>query len=277
MAPIAPSPIAPMVPMPGGGWGPGLTPPPPGAGDVPAVHTIEDSSPPSMGTPAPIGPQDPQDLPKAADAPPAGAGQYLLAAGIGLVFAALIGSGTFMIWRSKAAMATAHEPTAKAASAAVEAASAAPGSGLAETAAAMPDIALHVTPTDATVSVDGHDLPSGTLSIPRPARGKTAVVVVHAKDHEDLTVMVDTLTNSPLELTPKASPPPSIDLGDVPDKPGEGSQTAEPPASKPAEKANAKASEDKPKADVPAVPVAPAMPKPRPAKADPALPANPYN
>ncbi|AKV01857.1 serine/threonine protein kinase [Labilithrix luteola] len=273
MTPMAPStatPLAPMVPMPGGGWGPGLTPPPPGAGDVPSVHTLEESSPPSIGTPAPIGPQDP---PPVADAPAAGAGQYVLAAGIGLVFAALIGGGAFMVWRAKAPAASAEQPAAKTVVASAE-------PRPAENAAVLTDIALHVTPADATISVDGHELPAGTLSIPRPARGKTAVLIVRAKDHEELTVMVDTLTNSPLDLVPKASPPPSIELGD--DKPTAAAEAAD----KPADKANAKTSEEKPeekhaapasKPEAPAVPAVPVTPKPRgPAKADPALPANPF-
>jgi hypothetical protein len=173
----------------------------------------------------------------------AGATQYALAAGVGLLLALVIGTGGFLVWRAR-------RPAAEAPVTVVApSASESPG-------APSSEIAFNLTPADATINVDGKEVT--TRSLPRPAPGKTLAVVVHAKGHEDQTLLVDYFTASPKSVALKpssvAAADPRIELPPDP---------APPPQAKPV--------------DVkPVDPKPPELkPRPRPA-ATPALPANPY-
>jgi len=135
-----------------------------------------------------------------AQQPQAGAGHYLLAALIGLLFAVLIGGGGFFLWHSRTGeQAPMPAASALAPPAAAPAASSAPAPVAAP--AASPEITLRTTPADAIVLVDGKELPAGGRSLPRPAAGQTVTVLVRANGHEDTSVLVDYFTASPLDVT----------------------------------------------------------------------------
>ena len=146
----------------------------------------------------------------------ASTGQYALAAGIGLLIAAVIGTGGFFAWRSRSAARIDGPPVAAtavtppSASAPESIASAAPAP--APASAASPEIAFVVTPPDATLTVDGNDLAPGVRQLPRPAAGTTVMLVAHAKEHEDVTILVDYFTTSPVEITLKPAGETAIEI-----------------------------------------------------------------
>ncbi|HEY8073520.1 MAG TPA: protein kinase [Labilithrix sp.] len=231
-----PSPLSQTVAMPG-------APVIPHAGfGSPAVQTIPpnaslgpiSAAPPSAGTYG--GGFDPQQPPPQQQA---GAGSYAVAAGVGVLIALLIGGGGWVLWHKKSAeppvLIAQPRPTP-----------------VPQSAPASADIVFRIAPPEATLSVDGADLPAGAKNVPRPAQGRSVMVVARAKGFEDTTVLVDWFTTSPMEIALKPAGAPTIELGDNP--PG----SASPPEGTPADSASAS-------------PVA--KPK-RPV--GPAIPANPY-
>jgi hypothetical protein len=145
---------------------------------------------------------------------PAGTGQYVLAIGVGVLLAVLIGVGGFYVWRGRRAPTVDTSSASATASAAVAVPTPVPvpvpASGSTETPAASAaptvvsaDIVFRIDPADATLSVEGKDLGGDVRTVPRPAMGKTVNVVARSKDHEDTTILVDYFTSSPMELTLK--------------------------------------------------------------------------
>ncbi|MBX3192742.1 MAG: protein kinase [Labilithrix sp.] len=239
---------------------PMFSPAPPPVG-VPASQMPGPFDVPPSHAPAPF------DTAPATDPQPAGAGQYAVAIGVGVLLAALIGGGGFFVWRSRHAAPVAES----------SAPSTPPSAGVATpvpVAVAAGDIEFHLTPPDARLSVDGVELAPDARKVPRPAMGKTATVVVRATDRADTTVQIDFFTTSPMDLSlapSGAGSPPPVDTAAAIDVAPE---TPEAPAPKP---------EAKPvqPAKVEAAPANPDRPvvKPRPQStgrgSDP-LPANPY-
>jgi len=144
-------------------------------------------------------------------APPSSASRYAIAAavGVGVVLAGCVALyGVTRILHKKSA------PVAVAASSgsSARAAGAPPASGAplvtADTAGrvgvVVPQIvgpiAVHVTPDNATVKIDGKPLPAGAHEIPRPAPGTSREVVVHADGFTDETVTLDEHSQA-LDLT----------------------------------------------------------------------------
>ena len=164
-----------------------------------AIYDVAGSLPPEV---VPDGQQPTQ----------AGAGQYALAAVIGVLIAVLIGGGGFFIWQTRTTQDPLSPPAAKSATATpeVSAVPAAPASP-----AAPPEIALRTTPAEATVVVDGSELPPDMRSVLRPAAGQTTTVVVRAEGYEDRSVLVDSLTPTPLDV--KLEPVLDIDVPDTAD------------------------------------------------------------
>ena len=198
--------------------------------------------------------QDPYGLPST---PQAGAGQYALAVVAGLLVAILIGGAGFLVWRGK------HPPPPDAMTTPIASVGYAPVPAKA-VAPASTEIAFRLAPAEATLSVEGKDLPPGTRVVPRPAIGMTVNVVVRANGYEDVTVLVDFFTTSPMELTLKSTADASV---------------APPAATTPSTAAPVPndplttAPSDPPKD--PAAPKDPIKKPPRPPK-DPGVPANPY-
>ncbi len=139
-----------------------------------------------------------------AQQPQAGAGQYALAALIGLLFAVLIGGGGFFVWRSRTAQPPAPASAMSAPPVTVTApvASSSPAPPVLAPAAS-PDIVLRTTPAYAVLLLDGKELPAEARSIPRPSAGQNVTVLIRAKGHEDTSVLVDYFTTSPLDVTLK--------------------------------------------------------------------------
>jgi hypothetical protein len=227
----------------------------------------------------------------AASAAPVGAGQYAMAAGIGLLVAAIIGGGAFLAWRvrsSSVASSSASSPVAVVASSAstgglagAEASAVASASVSSATApSVVAEVTFRVEPADAVIVVDGRELASDVRSVARPMDGKSVFVTARAPGHADATILVDAMTNSPVHLVLKAVDAPSIELEDEPPAP----DVAKPSESKPSESKPgvAKSGVAKPestKADAPRVDPPKETPKsdlPRPKPKSDALPANPY-
>lgn len=216
----------------------------------------------AQGAPFDAPPPAPADRPSTA---PAGAGHYALAIAVGLLLAALIGVGGFLVWRGR------HAPTAAADPVVMPSGSGAPtavAAGAARSASPTPvsaDIAFNVVPADATLSVDGKALAPDVHTVPRPAVGTTVRVVASAKGHEDATVLVDFFSTSPMTLTlkPEAVPPAA------PVDPPAGAVTADPPVAD-------KDPRKDPSKDLPKDPPKDPPKKRRPTGGDPALPPNPF-
>ncbi|MBX3200866.1 MAG: protein kinase, partial [Labilithrix sp.] len=146
-----------------------------------AIYDVSNGLPPLE---PPVEPQPPQ----------AGAGQYALAAFVGLLFAVLIGGGGFFLWYTRTTTALIEDaPSPPAATTPAASASAAPTAPPAAPPEASPEIALRTTPADAILLVDGKELPPEARSIPRPPAGQTVAVSARAKGHEDVTVQIDSL------------------------------------------------------------------------------------
>jgi hypothetical protein len=200
--------------------------------------------------------------------PPA-AGQYAVAIGVGVLIAVLIGGGGWYAWRTRSVAASA-EPTAQGSVVVptpVPVGSVAPAASASSQAGVSAEIAFNLTPAEATLSIDGKELPPGTKLVPRPPVGKNAMVTFRAPGHEDMTVSVDYFTTSPKDVALKR-----LDVAA-----GDGAPTAGTAATDPSPTATAtttattatkKDPTDKPAGDKP-----PAKPRP---KQDPGLPANPY-
>jgi hypothetical protein len=181
-----------------------------------------------------------------------GAGQYAIAAIAGVLVAVVIGVGGYVVWARQRA-----EPAPL-----ISAPTGAAGGAGAPASAA---IEFQLTPPAAVITVDGIELAPGAKTIPRPAVGKSVMVVAHADGFDDATVLVDYFTTSPMVLSlAPAGPPPNIELGadadagtaEAPGADGAGAD-AEPAAS-------AAPSDEAPK------------PRPKPKPQQPALPSNPY-
>jgi eukaryotic-like serine/threonine-protein kinase len=209
-------------------------------------HTIPPVSGSGYGTPAIYdmpGPVPPETL----EPPQAGAGQYALAALVGLFVAVLIGVGGFFIWHARTKPASLPPIATATASATTPAASASVATKASPPAPA--EITFQVTPEDAVLTVDGKALGPGVRTIPRPATGETVAVVVTAKGFDDASLQVDLATPQPVVVALK----PVLEL----DAPG-GAATPEVPAASASAAGSAKP-----------------HPKPRP-KEPAALPDNPY-
>jgi len=174
------------------GYGPG-----PAQHTIPPISGLSPSNP--YGNPAiydganalpPEGVAEPQQ-------PQAGAGQYALAAFVGLLFALLIGGGGFFIWHARAKQAPTPPP------APTEVAAPAPSpptSATVPAAAPAVPVAIDATPADAILIVDGNELPPETRSIPRPAEGQTVTVLLRAKGHDDASIEIDSSMEGPIEI-----------------------------------------------------------------------------
>lgn len=265
------SPFAPNGPLPAAGR-PAATPSPPitsldhsspghtpqdwsspGTNTQAMVNTIPPNSSPISSPfydPAQSVPPDPSRRdPASLDQPPVGAGQYAMAAFVGLLFAVLIGGGGFFIWHTRTTHVATTMPVVTTAVTASPA-----GSGATPQSTASPEITFNVFPADATLTVDGRDI-GQARSVARPAAGKSATLVAKAKGYEDTTISIDYFTNATTEITLK----PVIEV----DGPGGGVATS--PSASPSASASA------------IDPAASAKPKPKPRPKDPnALPDNPY-
>ncbi len=173
---------------------------PPFAGGATSLMPPQLSMPPTSAVPSAPRPLAFSQSPAAQQAipfgaPAAGAGQYAIAIASGVLLAAVIGAGGFYAWHAHHAPA-AHEnpaPTKAVAS----------GPPDTRVAAASADITFRLTPADATLLVEGQELGAAARTVPRPAMGKTVNVVARARGYEDITMLVDFFTTSPLDLTLK--------------------------------------------------------------------------
>lgn len=169
---------------------------------------------------------------------------------VGVLAACVIGAGGFFLWQSSARNDSASSGGM------ISQASSVPSVTM---AAPSIDIVFRITPDPASLTVDGVELPARATdrlrTLRRPAVGKTLTVVAHAKGYEDVTILVDSFTTSPMELGLKPEVAPRASAGG---------------GARPSGKPDAVA-----KPDPPAKPDSPGVrPRPRP---DPnALPANPY-
>ena len=207
-------------------------------GMVSPLHSQPPVGGPFGGAPSnpPVSSADPAPEP----APPA-AGQYVVAIVVGLLVAVMIGGG-FIAWRrSRVAVAETPPPPAVVVPAAPPATTVTP---------VVMDLSLVVAPANATITVDGQLLAAGMRAIARPKGGKTVNVVVHADGFEDVTVLVDANTTSPVIVALR-------------------------PATVVATDTAATAVIDDPVPSVTAAPTAKKKREPKEPK-DPAVPANPY-
>ncbi|CAN5925671.1 hypothetical protein BH11MYX4_BH11MYX4_14590 [soil metagenome] len=204
-----------------------------------------DLSAPPPSFPEPFGPPS---------APQGGAGHYAVAIVAGVLVACLIGGAGFLLWRGR------HPtPAAEIATTPVPP----PGVATPEPRVVTPattEITFRLAPPEATLSLEGKDLPPGTRTVPRPAIGQTVNVVVRAKGYEDVTVLVDFFTTSPMDLTLKAV---AVSAAVAPTTAATAAPADEP------KDAPTTGTKDPP------APKDPAKKPPRPPK-DPGVPANPY-
>ena len=193
-----------------------------------------------------------------------GAGHYAVAVGIGILVAAIIGGGGFYVWRGGQKPVEIAAPSTTTTVAAGALAPPSPSPAASTIAPASADITFRLTPADATLLVEGRELPPDVRTIARPQIGKTVNVVVRARGHEDVTTLVDFFTSSPMDLDLKAPDPTAA-------APPKTVAAAAPPGEAPAKDLTPK---EAPPAKDP-TPREPSRKPPRPAK-DPGLPANPY-
>jgi hypothetical protein len=113
-----------------------------------------------------------------------------IAAVIGVVFAVMIGTGSFLIWKSQEIRREQAKP-ATSVSASVSASASASASNA---VAANRDIAFTISPPEAKISIDGTELDATIRAVPRPPAGTTVPVVVHAPGYEDQTSLIDYFT-----------------------------------------------------------------------------------
>ena len=226
---------------------------PPGSGAFGPAQGLPNDWPPAPPAPG-----------ERASAPPAGAAQYIAAIGVGVLLAVLIGVGGFYGWRKRHAPAAEVAPTSltpvpvavpvgevAAGSASGTTGPAKAGANGTSTSTASAEIVFKIVPSEATLSVDGQDIAGDVRTVPRPSMGKTVTLVARAKGFEDVTILVDFFTTSPMELTLK----PAAAVGPT---------VMEPPPVAPDESKDP--AKEPPKKD----------PKPRQPPRDPALPPNPF-
>ncbi len=305
--PHGPSPSHPDRSYPGAAPAPGHVPPPYAGAPYPQQQTLP---PPAMGSHASMhgyggqpyamtpshggmpaaphshaqsfGPSPPQSvaIDERASRPPATTGQYAVAIVVGVLAAALIAGGGFYAWQRRHADAK-TEPAATPSAAA----SAAPSSAPSSAPAAKTELVFETTPADATLVVDGRELPPGTRQIPRPPAGTTVTLVVRAPGKRDATRLVDYFTVSPMSVVLEDAAPPVIEVGG--EEPPAADPTAKPrdpvPAASQAHTAAPPATtttpavttQPPPQGGQGAQPPPQGSRPPKPAK-DPSLPANPY-
>ncbi len=163
--------------------GPQHTPSTPG--QVPQVHS--DKTGPSI-----VAAMVQQPAPSAA--------KYVLAAALGVIVVAGLGSIAIVVARNRAmedtvATTTTAAPTKSATPTASATVTAAPTQP-----AASPSIELRGLPNEAVLHVDGKALAADVRSLPRPAKGATTEVVVSAPGFEDQTLKLDETTPSSVEV-----------------------------------------------------------------------------
>ena len=146
-------------------------------------------------------------------APPAAAGQFVAAIGVGVLLAVLIGFGGYYAWhkrhlRGADNVATTSTPAVIPVPVPVPV----PVGDHAPASTVSAEIAFKIVPSEATLSVDGQAVAGDLRTVARPAIGKTVTVIVRAKGFEDVTVLVDFYTTSPMELTlkPASGGPPAV-------------------------------------------------------------------
>ena len=154
-----------------------------------------------------------------------------MAIGVGVLFAVLISVGGFLFWRGRHAPPAVSVPVtvpAPISTSPIASATPAAGNGAGGgVATASADITFRLNPAEATLSLEGQNLPGNARTVPRPAIGKTVNVVVRAKGYEDVTILVDFFTTSPMDLALKPSggiaapaiEPPSTPVEDLKDPP----------------------------------------------------------
>ncbi len=129
-------------------------------------------------------------------AQPSSAGKYVLSAAVGVIVAAVIGSGAIIAMRNRSQedlmtpSPTAAKPTASASAPVVAPTQAAPSSA----------IELRGLPADAVLRVNGEALAASVREIPRPAHGVTTEVVVTAPGFADETLKLDETAASSVEV-----------------------------------------------------------------------------
>ena len=204
----APAPSAPLQMPPFGAQpqhpGQATFPPgtfPPGSGAFAHAHGLPKEWPPP---PAPA---------ERSSAPPAVAGQYVAAIGVGVLLAVLIGFGGYYAWHKRQLRVADNVPTTSTpAVTPVPVPVPVPVGDHAPASTVSAEIAFKIVPSEATLSVDGQEVAGDLRTVARPAMGKTVTVVVRAKGFEDVTVLVDFFTTSPMELTlkPASVGPPAV-------------------------------------------------------------------
>jgi hypothetical protein len=252
-------------------------PAPPAAMDATRVHEYSSPNvprPPAMMSMAPSSSPGTPQYGQASNAPAepdeTSNKQYVLAAVIGVVFAVMIGTGSFLIWKSQQ-MRRAHEAQAegtKPATTASASASASAGASGSAAAVANKEITFKVTPAEAKILMDGKELDATVRNVPRPAAGTTVPVVIRAPGYEDQTSLIDYFTPSPFE----------VNLKKAADAPEPADPTPPPPSATPTAPSKVDPPKvDPPKADETAAPTATPKPRPKPSpKSDPVLPPNPF-
>ncbi len=151
--------------------------------------------------------------PTRTSAPPAAAGQFVAAIGVGVLLAVLIGFGGYYAWHKRHLRVADNVPTTSTpAVTPVPVPVPVPVGDHAPASTVSAEIAFKIVPSEATLSVDGQAVTGDLRTVARPAIGKTVTVIVRAKGFEDVTVLVDFYTTSPMELTlkPASGGPPAV-------------------------------------------------------------------
>jgi len=174
--------------------------------DVPAfldrVPTIRPSSPAPDVTWDPPVPSPAMDD---EEEPPIELRQYIIAATAGVLVAAVLAGCAFLLWRMLWA-----QPRAGSSAMVDDPALARPDvPGPRATAARTPAgdalIAFRVSPTTATLFVDGQPLPPPGRTLPRVEHGHTLALLVHADGYEDERMQIDESVHGTVDvvLTPR--------------------------------------------------------------------------